>query len=204
MSIKPMPELSFYATLHWKMASGIPAVHGLSATYIEDAPTSLDSGWIYCSAGDTYSGLKPIGLGLDHVTGRLVGLKFWCECYYLENEAGLSRYRFDIRAFDNQQANNPFQFHSLNLSRNGYLGLYVLGIPDVDNALGEVALWEFDGLDPWTLEEGMQVVDLALISPSGKKLRRLVEDGFPYLNEYKGHDTLFSIQVQPDGLKMPW
>lgn len=204
MAIVYKPELSFYATIHWKMASGVPAVHGLSATYIDGAPTWLDSGWIYCSAGDTFSGLKPIGLGLDKVAGRLIGLKFWCECYYCDDYAGLSRYRYDLTVFDDRQSSNPFQFHNLNLSRNGYLGLYAASMPGVYKEPSEIVLWQFEGLDPWELEPGEEIKDLALISPTGNKLRRLVEEGFPYLHEHSGHDTLFSIQVLPNGLRRPW
>lgn len=200
---KYMPELSFHGSLHWQMESGQTAPHGLSATYIENAVTASANGWIYCSAGDTYSGLKDIGLGLDQAAGRLVTLKFWFGCYYYEQEAGLSRYRYDLCVYDEHQR-SPFQFYALDTSRNGYLAIYKGGKPSDSGLPRGAPLWELKDLDPWELADGIEVRDLELISPHRKPVRRLMEDGFPYLNECAGHDTRFTLKISTNGLTRPW
>lgn len=202
MSLTFKPELSFFATIHWEMVNGRAAVHGLSATYVDSALTAADSGWIYCSAGDTYSGLKPIGIDIDLATGRLVGLKFWFACYQYAD--GDQSYRYELCAFDDLQAHNPFQFHTLNLSRNGYLGLYPARMPDEHGHARQGALWDFKGLDPQQLEEGAEVANVMMIGPEKRRMRRLVEDYFPYLNDRDGHDALFTIKVVEGGMQRPW
>ena len=198
------PELSFHGSLHWHMPDGNPAVHGLSASYIEQAPTALDNGWVFCSAKDTYSGLKRIALGLDEVSGRLVGLQFWFACYFCGEAAGLSRYRYDVRVFQQPQHANPFQFYKLEVSRNGYLGLYQSDSPHGFRVLQDSDLWELEGLDPWELQGGASVPALGLISPPRRPVRRLVEEGFPYLSDRDGHDARFTLTVEPNGLERPW
>ena len=201
MFIAYKPELSFYATVHWEMHGSEPAFHGLSATFVDEAPTSLDNGWIYASVGDTYSGLKPVGLGLDWVAGRLVGLKFWFACYYFEDETAY-RYRYKIIAYDDRQSSNPFQRYLLDVSRNGYLAVYKPS--NLGRSADEAPLWELSGLDPWALQDDMAVSNVTLISPAGKPVRRLMEDNFPYLNDQTGHDTRFTIKVAEDARRRPW
>lgn len=192
-----IPELSFYASLHWTLPNGRPEPHGLSATYLEQAPTALDNGWVYCSAGDTFSGMKRIALGLDEVAGRLVSLYFWFACHRSNTGCGAPRYRYNLRVFQPPAHNNPFQFHTLDKSRNGYLGLYTL---NPFNA----PLWEIHGLGATRPEPGSQVDNLSLVSADGGKVRRLVEDGFPYLSDRAGHDARFSAKIAPAEFKGPW
>lgn len=200
MTVTYRPELSFHATLHWQMVNGQPAVHGLSATYIEQAPTSLDNGWLYASVGDTYSGLKPIGLGLDQASGRLVGLEFWFGCYHTEDG-----FRYELCVFTDPRGANPFQFHTVDVSRNGYLGVYSAAKPAAGCKKGRGGpLWALDGLNPWMLEGGGKVRDVTLVSAQGGRVRRSMENYFPYLKDNHGHDTLFTVQVANDGKHCPW
>lgn len=202
MFIAYKPELSFHGTLHWEMQDGKPAVHGLSATYIEKAPTAIDDGWIYASVGDTYSGPKPVGLGVDMVSGRLIGLRFWFACYYCEGQDSY-RYRYKLTVFDDLQADNPFQFYSLDTSRNGYLAVYKDSAPQLANADGP--LWELKDVDPWDdIKHGASLSNVTLISPAGKPVRRKMEEHFPYLNDQAGHDTRFTINVTDDAGLCPW
>lgn len=201
MYISYQPELSFYGTLHWEMEGGAPAVHGLSATYIERAPTALDNGWIYASVGDTYSGLKSVGLDSEMVSGRLVGLKLWFACYYCES-ASSYRYRYRVTVYDDRQPNKPFQFYTLDVSRNGYLAVYKSSKSAAETVTEP--LWELQGLDPWDVADGGSFSNLTLISPTGNPVRRQMEDYFPYLNDQRGHDARFTLSAAQDAKRRPW
>ena len=201
MFIAYKPELSFHATLHWEMASGESAIHGLSATYIDNAPTAVDNGWIYASVGDTYSGLKHVGFGMDYAAARLVGLKFWFACYYCEGDETY-RHRYKLNVYDDRQADNPFQSYALDTSRNGYLAVYKDSDPQGAHINGP--LWELSGVDPWDIEQGGSLANITLISAAGKTVRRKMEDYFPYLNDQAGHDARFTIRVTEDAAVRPW
>jgi hypothetical protein len=201
MFIAYKPEFSFYGTIHWEMHGGEAAAHGLSATYIERAPTSLDNGWIYASVGDTYSGLKPIAIGIDQAAGRLVGLKFWFACFYCEDETG-HHYRYGLTAYDDRQPDNPFQFYTLDVSRNGYLAVYKAS--QSDSVSGNGPLWQLVGFDPSEVNSDDIIPRVTLISPAGKPVRRKMEDYFPYLNDGAGHDAYFTIKIAEDGKRQPW
>jgi hypothetical protein len=192
-----IPELSFYASLHWTLPNGQPELHGLSATYLDQAPSALDNGWIYCSSGDSYSGKKRVALGLDEVAGRLVGLHFWFACHRIASSSDVPSYRYNLRVFQEQAHNNPFQFRTLDKSRNGYLALYQL---NPFNA----PLWEIKGLGALRPEAGAQVDNLTLVSSEGGRVRRLVEDGFPYLSDRAGHDARFTARIASEDFKGPW
>lgn len=201
MFIAYKPELSFHGALHWEMHGGEPAAHELSATYIEKAPTAADDGWIYASVGDTYSGLKPVGVGLDLVSARLVGLKFWFGCYYCEGHDSY-RYCYKLTVYDDRQAHNPFQLYALDTSRNGYLAVYKDSAPHMAHAKGP--LWELKDVDPWDIKRGASLSNIKLMSPSGKPVRRKMEEYFPYLNDQSGHDTQFTLNVTADATLRPW
>ena len=201
MFIAYKPELSFHATLHWEMHGGDPAVHGLSATYIEKAPTAAEDGWIYASVGDTYSGLKPVGWGLDSVTARLIALKFWFSCYYVEDHDSY-RHLYKLSVYEDQQTENPFQLYTLDVSRNGYLAVYKDSDPQ--GAHAGSPLWELSRVDPWEIPLGASLSNIKLISPGGRPVRRKMEGYFPYLNDQAGHDARFTIKVADSTRQCPW
>jgi hypothetical protein len=193
MAIKLRPHTSFIGTLHVQASNGWVVPHGLSATYIDNAPTSLDSGWVYADSGDSYSGWKPIAFGIDQAAGRLVGLPFWFGSYFNDDD---HTYSFDLQVYDARKHVNPFQGYCLNVSRNGYVGVYSKG-----DERGP--LWGVGDIDPSYLAEGHERKDLTLTSPEGRKVRRLMEERFPYLNDISGDDCKFTLRVEKVGVPRP-
>jgi hypothetical protein len=209
MAITYQPDYSFIGTLHWQRPDGRESVHGLSATLVENAVTAVNNGWIYASVGDSYSGTEEIGLGMDHSSRRLVGLTFWFGCYYDDDESDFG-YRYELRVCDQPGRKNPFQAYTLDVSRNGYLAVYEGHMPAYGSYdQSRAVLWRFTcpvhfDLSPGELEANGQVKDVTLLSPRGRKVRRLIEDYFPYLNDAGGDGALFSIKVEEYGVPRPW
>ncbi|MBA1187623.1 hypothetical protein G7Z99_00995 [Pseudomonas entomophila] len=61
---------------------------------------------------------------------------------------------------------------------------------------GKVApLWTIEGLEPGALEAGDIRTGLELYGPTGRKVRRLLEQGRAYLNDKRGHRGRLAIEV---------
>lgn len=198
------PEMSFEATLHLQLRDGQPELHGLSATYIELAPTGLDNGWIYASEGNSYAGKKRIAFGLDEVTGRLVALQFWFACFYWEQDDQYG-YRYSLHVTDpGEGPGQPFAGYELDVSRNGYAGVYSRH-PLEEELQGEsMPLWRLESFDPYAAKPGHSFGDLVLISPRGQRARRFVEDGFPYLSDSQGTEIMFTLKIARIPAVRPW
>nr|WP_314489978.1 hypothetical protein [uncultured Pseudomonas sp.] len=56
-------------------------------------------------------------------------------------------------------------------------------------------LWTVEGLEPSGLQEGDIRTGLELFGPSGRAIRRLIENGRAYLNERSGHRGRLAIEV---------
>lgn len=179
-------ELCFSGRIYREHPDGSAAANELRATWIVEAATSEDDGWVYADAGDTYSGMRPTPGRRRQLPHKLVPMKCWFGCYYWKGE-----YCYQIVMESGTELENHFAGYRLDVSRHGYVGLYSGG----PLFLGEGPMWKLNNLNPLDLKAGSRVSSVAIISPSGAALNRLSDEGFPYLNNRDGEPARFTIVV---------
>ncbi|MFK0094442.1 hypothetical protein [Pseudomonas sp. NPDC090592] len=190
------PAKSFVAKMYWQP---------------EDAPESA------CPVGDTGNGDSPFTSGgwlhadADHYTDhrassyvisrRKFRTLFWFGCYETVGE-----WDFEIRAAQDEQNHPHWQRHNhrLDVSRNGYLALYPASEPAGHDPLAASSmLWRLEGLDMAKVETGAVIASLGLVSLHGRTVKRLFDDGFPYLNQESGQAGYLALKIVRTGCAAP-
>lgn len=183
------PDLNFTAALYWQEPPGTAHRIGVGV----DGTTILghNDGWLFAGKDD-YTAHNSRGA----IEALLIKTDYWFRCFKRGDN-----YEYEVRclSFDDK---GRFHKRRLDLSRNRYLGLYPipvdvgLGSSDVGAIHGnDGPLWQLQGIDPIKLTPGTRLKDIALISPTGQSVRRLYEDGYPYLNDSKGERGLLTVEI---------
>ncbi|WP_256825320.1 hypothetical protein [Pseudomonas juntendi] len=185
------PQKSFIARLYWQprlstqgQVQGVP----IGDTGNGDSPFT-SGGWLHADEDHYTDTVAPAYV----ISRRKFRTLFWFGCYETDGE-----YDFEIRAVGDEDSHPHWRRrgHRLDVSRNGYLALYSAAQAVGHDALAAgTMLWRLDGLAPEQLAEGDAVSDVSLVSLHGKTVRRLVEDGFPYLSEVQGEAGYLHLQV---------
>lgn len=183
-----VPNFSFYADLYWQKSSTDSEHLRVSRA---GTPFGHEDGWIW--AADPAL-LNEGNMFLDHQD-------FWFGCFEEDGQ-----YAYEIRG----RTPGSFPLKAtcrLDVSRNGYLGMYPIPglldlikpgavLTDLFNHGYPIPVWTMPSVDPAQLSEGMTVWDIQLVSPQGKQARRLLEDGFYYLNHNTGEPVAFGLTVK--------
>ncbi|MFK0090273.1 hypothetical protein ACIQUS_23645 [Pseudomonas sp. NPDC090755] len=164
-----------------------------------------NSGWLH--VGRPAETLNSTGEGLYVVNVELP--RFWFGCY--QDDDG--RYSYDIRGAQLDSGGSwPFNNSSLEISRNGYLGLYyVFADAGADPLIHRMTLWRLEGFDPSPifLAEGGFEVGIQLLGPSGKRVGQSGEEMdegkgvFNYMKEQKGDEGGLALKIIQVGRAQP-
>ncbi|AIR91389.1 hypothetical protein [Pseudomonas cremoricolorata] len=196
------PAKSFTAKLYWQevpMPSeqwDFSRLHRIGGTLNGDAPWSSE-GWLHAGPDD-YTDHKAAGYVISR---RKFATQFWFGCYETDGE-----YDFEIRAagVDDDHPHWSYANRRLDISRNGYLGLYKaaepVGHPAAQNA---TMLWRFDSLPVDQLVANSLYAQLQLYSLHGLRINRHYEDGFAYLNEQQGESGWVALKLIRMGVAHP-
>lgn len=196
------PEKSFLAKLYWQEAP--PAAHGvpsgrlprIGAVRNGDTPWAAE-GWLHAGVDDFTRHDLP-GYILSR---RKFATQFWFGCYESDGE-----YDYEIRAagVDDNHPHWSYANRCLDISRNGYLGLYTVSqSPGHDVLASRSMIWRLQGFAPDDLLAGSLHTGLELVSLHGKRVNRLVEDGFPYLNEQSGASGWLALELIRTAVPQP-
>ena len=183
MSIEYKKEYSFRAEVYWRDSSAFR--HRVGASMDDSTIFKTNDGWLFAGE-DNYTKYN----GAVRVRA-VIKMDFWFGCYM---QSG--KYFYDVRCISLTR-DEPFFAARLELSRNGYLGLY---IPENDRSPPtEAQLWQLDSFDPKGRRPGDWMHGLTLRNARGQAVKRLYKDNFPYLSVggsgEEGSVTMNVVQV---------
>ena len=174
-------DKSFIATLYWHETAS--TLRRIGIGHDGTTPLTHNDGWLFAGKPNT-----------DWKLPSTVKVNFWFGCY----RAG-DRYVYELRGL---LADKPFfrsKVHNrrLDVSRNGYLGLY--GVPFdtgvAPSRFDGIPVWTLSGFGPGAAQVGQRISNITLLSPSGKTVKRLVEQEFPYLNDQQGTAAQVALDI---------
>ncbi len=157
-----------------------------------------DEGWLHADA-DNYTSQNP--RRPEVLVRRKFATQFWFGCYETAGE-----YDYEVRAASVERWARQWSHynHRLDVSRNGYLGLYAASeLAGHDPLASGSMLWRLEGFDPDGLSANTRHDSIELLSLHGKRIKRLREEGFAYLNEARGEDGWLALRVLRTGVAAP-
>jgi hypothetical protein len=191
MRAKFRKELSFNGRLSWEATDG--KCYRLAAGFDGSTPLRHTDGWIFAGP-DTYTDVYG-----NIVNAKLVHIDFWFGCYVRSDDS----YGFEIRSLT-QDFGRRFYRGQLDVSRNGYLGLYSSPTPDdIGYSEASAPFWKFRGDPHERIEAGAKHKGITLIGPNNGMIKRLVEDNYAYLSETGGHDATFTLDITKVNVDRP-
>ncbi|NBA95915.1 hypothetical protein [Pseudomonas sp. R5(2019)] len=204
MSYVFKPEKSFIARLYWQEPGFIALedweasksrVHRIGVGFDGEAPWG-NEGWLFAGR-DTYS--QP---SESHILRKIVfKAQFWFGCYETAGE-----YDYEIRSahVDNRDRRWRYFNRRLDVSRNGYLGLYEapgeVGLPPQDTGM---QVWRLENFNPAQCVDGAVFPNVDLISLHGLTVKRLYESDYPYLNQQDGEPGKLALKILEAGVARP-
>ncbi|WP_296268604.1 hypothetical protein [Pseudomonas sp. UBA6562] len=194
------PEKSFLARLYWSNQNtpvetfDQTRFQPIGVTVRQPSPSGLN-GWLHADQ-DNVTAPEP----KRYYTGRKFVHPFWFGCYDTEGE-----HDYEIRAAGTIKHRQwTFANHRLDISTNGYLGVYPTpDEPGHDALANGTMLWRCEGLPTQGLAEGGRWAGLVFSSVHNKKIKRLRENDFPYLNENEGEEGWLALEVVKMGVAKP-
>lgn len=197
------PEKSFLAKLYWRTTDFIPDPPVATREMRIGTMTSESSigieGWLHAGV-DNYSA-KPRNPWSDDGRHKFK-TQFWFGCYETDGE-----HDYEIRAAGSDENTYLWEYrnHRLDISRNGYLGLYPTSDEPGHDAFGARSMiWRLEGFPTDGLAPGMVLGPVQLTSLHGKVVKRFMEAGVvPYLNEDKGEDGWLLVEILAVGVARP-
>lgn len=187
-------DLCFTAALYWQESPD--QVYRVGVGLDGSTPLGHNDGWLHAGKDD-YTAYNNRGA----IQAMLVETDYWFGCFQQDDI-----YSYEVKCLS-KDYKGRFHKRRLDLSRNRYLGLYPvpvdvgLGPSDVGAWHGnDGPLWQLQGIDPTRIEAGMRLSDIAMISPADRAVRRLYEEGYPYLNDNNGERGLFTVQIIETGV----
>ena len=180
---------SFRAELYWRDTRMFK--HRIGASLDDSTIFKTNDGWLFAGI-DNYTRFN----GVVRVR-EVIKMDFWLGCYVRAGQCF-----FDIRCISLTR-DEPFFAARLEPSRNGFLGWY---IPEDDRRQpSEAQLWQLEGFDPAHLAVGYWLNGMTLRSPRGHAVKRLYQQGFPYLSESSsGEHGILMIKVVQVGQGYPF
>lgn len=191
------PDKSFIANLYWQEGGSIDAsewqasqhrVHRIGVGVDGNAPWG-NEGWLFAGP-DNYSTGNP---NVPAYLKRVYKNRFWFGCYETAGE-----YQYEIRAASDERWGRGRGYFNrrLDASRNGYLGLYSTSTPvGASPQAASIRLWQLRELQAQTLTEGGVYTNIECGGLRKPALRRLYEEGYPYLNEQQGEPGRLALNV---------
>ncbi len=241
------PLLSFNAKCYWQFGEEPLSDRELLKSrgelvkplWVEFNDWNGDDGWLM--SGRDYSPEEIQSFLRDALPLTGPRQRIYCEYFWFGVYRIGDLYAYEIRpAYAGINVGRwPELEYVLDVSRNGYLGMYPTDTPAGHSPLstpptvemimpdplpgicvclptdppadsrgllfryrkGKVTpLWTLEGLEPDTLEEGDIRTGLELYGPTGRIVRRLIEQGRAYLNDRTGHRGRLAIQVVHKGV----
>ncbi|WP_312935556.1 hypothetical protein [Pseudomonas sp.] len=196
------PEKSMLARLYWQpteMNAGqedASQLRRIGAVRNGDTPWAAE-GWLHAGHDDFTNHAVA-----DYVLSRRkFATQFWLGCYATNGEPD-----YEIRAAGVDDLHHHWTYANwrLDVSRNGYLGLYETSEPVGHDALADGSmLWRLEGLPDDALRTGIWYYGIKLVSLHGKSVKRVYEGGFPYLNEDHGSEGFIALNVIRTGAAKP-
>lgn len=236
------PHLSFNAKCYWQFDEGALSERELLRSrgervkplWVEFNDWNGDDGWLM--SGRDYRPEEIQSFLHDQLPLLGPRQRIYCEFFWFGTYRIGEFYAYEIRpAYAGVNVNRwPDLNYVLDVSRNGYLGMYPTDTPAGRSPLslppqvevvmpdpvphvgielpadppvesrgmlflyrkGKVTpLWTLEGLDPKTLQVGEVRTGLELYGPTGRIVRRLIEQGRAYLNDRRGHRGRLAIQM---------
>nr|WP_314489979.1 hypothetical protein [uncultured Pseudomonas sp.] len=195
------PEKSFLANLYWNDTDvlGVGLDRGklprIGVIGDSSSPWATE-GWLHAGADDFTHWSAEFTL-----SKRKFETQFWFGCYETDGQ-----YDYEIRAAAVDTFSHQWKYasHRLEVSRNGYLGVYPTSEePGHDAFANGSMLWRFDDLPGERLKPGSAYGLYPWISLHGKRVKRLIEDGFPYLSEDQGEEGWIGLEMLKVGVARP-
>ncbi|MDH0730124.1 hypothetical protein N5F23_01620 [Pseudomonas sichuanensis] len=124
--------------------------------------------------------------------------QFWFGCHEIDGHTW-----YEIRCGKLPwQGQWKYYGHRVDISRNGYLGLYAAeGVGKVDQS---TPLWRLHGLDAQDIAAGKLLTDLKWVSRDGRAVKRLREGDFRYyFSMEKGGELKMALDVVALGAARP-
>jgi len=194
-------ENCFCADVYWKGKDQV--LHKVAATMNNQTVFKNNDGWLFAGK-DNYTKRLSNGMVWDRY---LVQLSFWFGCYVFED----GRHLYRIAAFtrhleQSDERNHRFNGHHVDISKNGFLGLYDVHPEYIDGGdyLNKL-LFQLDHLGAETLSMGQVVEQVQLTSPYGRQVKVVDDEGYPLLNESRaGEAGSFTLKVLEVGQGLPF
>ncbi|WP_313741050.1 hypothetical protein [Pseudomonas sp.] len=195
-------EKSFLAKLYWDTTGALQTqpdptrAPRIGVVRDRTAPWASE-GWLHADA-DTFTDHR----ASDYVVSRRkFQTQFWFGCYETDGQ-----HDYEIRAAGVDDGHHQWKYtsHRLDVSRNGYLGVYSTPEePGHDVLANGSMIWRLERLPTDKLLPGRAYGPIRLVSLHGKSVKRLNEDGFPYLNENSGGEGWLFIEIIQVGVARP-
>ncbi|MFS0826788.1 hypothetical protein [Pseudomonas phoenicis] len=196
------PQNSFLAQLYWDSTGATRTsftsseVPRIGAVRDRTAPWASE-GWLHADVDDFTDRRAP-----DYVISRRKFLtQFWFGCYETDGQ-----HDYEIRAAGVDDGHHHWVYanHRLDVSRNGYLGVYpTADEPGHDVLIAGSMVWRLEGFPTDGIASDKAYGPVQLVSLHGKSIKRLEEDGFPYLNENDGEAGWLLLNILKVGVARP-